>query len=273
MARAPERGHAGRVSGRVEFDEATARRVERMYGGRHMVGRRGMVRTALQAKPGDRIVDVGCGPGFYVAELAAEVGSSGSVVGVDASPDMLGLARSRCAGLANVELRQGDATEPPVEPEAFDAALCVQVLEYVPDTTAALAVMWRSLVPGGRVVVWDTDWATVSWYSNDADRMARVLGAFDDHLAHPSLPRTLVPQLRAAGFSDVRFTGHSTATAELTADTVPGPLVGLIASFVPGHCGVTSDEATEWAAEQRGLAEQGDAFFSCTQFCFTATKH
>lgn len=257
----------------MEFDEATARRLERMYGGRHMVERRGMVRTALQAEPGERIVDVGCGPGFYVAELAAEVGPSGWVVGVDASPDMLELARSRCADLANVELRQGDATEPPLEPEAFDAAVSVQVLEYVPDTAAALAAMWRSLVPGGRVVVWDTDWATVSWHSDDPDRMARVLWAFDDHLAHPSLPRTLVAQLRAAGFSDVRFTSHSTATTELTADTAAGPLVGLIASFVPGHRGVTSDEATAWAAEQRALAQQGDAFFSCTQFCFTATKH
>jgi arsenite methyltransferase len=261
------------VSGGVEFDEATARRLERMYGGRQMVERRGMVRAALRATPGDRIVDVGCGPGFYVAELAAEVGPSGSVVGVDASPDMLGLARSRCAGLANVELRQGDATDAPLEPEAFDAAVSVQVLEYVPDTASALAVMWRSLMLGGRVVVWDTDWATVSWHSNDAVRMARVLRAFDEHLAHPSLPRTLAPQLRAAGFSDVGFTGHSTATAELTAGTVAGSLVGLIASFVPGHCGVTRDEATEWAAEQRALAEQGDAFFACTQFCFTATKH
>jgi len=243
-----------------------------MYGGRHIVERRRRARAALGVGQGDRVVDVGCGPGFYLAELAGEVGSTGSVVGVDASADMLELARSRCAGLENVELRLGDAAELPLEPEAFDAAVSVQVLEYVKAVDVALATLWRALVSGGRIVVWDTDWASVSWHSNDTERMARVLRAFDDHLAHPSLPRTLGARLRAAGFSNIEFTAYTVATSELSDDTLPGSLVGLISSFVPGHGSVTVDEANEWAAEQRLLAEQGDAFFASTQFCFTGTK-
>ena len=112
-------------------------------------------------------------------------------MGVDASPDMLAVAARRCAGHANVEFREGEATALPVEASDFDAALCVQVLEYVADPTTALAQMHRALRPGGRAVVWDIDWATVSWHSADPDRMARVLRAWDDHLTHPSLPRTL----------------------------------------------------------------------------------
>jgi arsenite methyltransferase len=47
--------------------------------------RRRLVREALGVAPGERVLDVGCGPGFYVAELLEQVGATGSVVGVDAS--------------------------------------------------------------------------------------------------------------------------------------------------------------------------------------------
>ncbi len=237
-----------------------------------MEERRALVRTALGAQPGERILDVGCGPGYYAADLAATVGADGLVVGVDSSPEMLTLAQSRCAGLPNVEFRKGDAAAPPAAEGEFDAALSVQVMEYVTDPTAALEAIGRCLVPGGRLVVWDTDWATLSWHSRDPGRMERVLRVFDEHLAHPSLPRTLAPRLRVAGFSDVRFTCHTAATSELSADTVPGPLVGLVSSFVSGRGGISPDEATAWAAEQHALAESGEAFFACTQFCFTATR-
>jgi arsenite methyltransferase len=52
-----------------------------------------------------------------------------------------------------------------VDDESFDAAVCVQVLEYVANPTAGLAEINRALRPGGRVVVWDIDWATVSLHS------------------------------------------------------------------------------------------------------------
>jgi arsenite methyltransferase len=256
----------------VLFDEATSRRLERMYSTRDMVHRRRLVREALAAVPGERILDVGCGPGFYVAELLEEVGDGGSIVGVDSSPDMLALGRRRCEGRPNVEFLEGDASAPPVDDAAFDGVVCVQVLEYVPDATGALAAMWRVLRPGGRIVVWDTDWATVSWHSSDPVRMERVLRAFDEHLAHPSLPRTLPARMRTAGFDDVRFTGHCSATAELSFETHGGALLPLIENFVPGHLGVTKEEAKAWAADQDDLAERGEFFFACTQFCFTATK-
>ena len=155
---------------------------------------------------------------------------------------------------------------------AFDAALSVQVLEYVPDATAALAEMHRALRAGGRVLVWDVDWATVTWHTSDPDRMERVLGAFDEHLAHPSLPRTLPARLRAAGFDDVHFEGHTFATAELSPDAYGAAIIPLVAKFVPGHSGVTEEEAGAWADEQRDLGERGEFFFACIQFCFTAVR-
>jgi arsenite methyltransferase len=256
----------------VEFDEDMATKIEALYRIGDAVRRRRIVREALGAAPGERILDVGCGPGFYCAELAAEVGPSGSVVGVDSSPAMLELAARRCAGHAGVELRTADAVSLPVDDASFDAAVCVQVLEYVPDPTVALAEMHRALRPGGRVIVWDIDWATVSLHALDSALTERVLRAWDQHLTHPSLPRTLASQLRAAGFDEVRMEAHPFTTCEHDPETYGAALVPLVGTFVVGRNGITDEQAQAWVSEQQQLGQCAEFYFASTQLCFTATK-
>jgi arsenite methyltransferase len=257
----------------IAFDENLARQMETLYRTRDVHRRRAHVGEALAARAGERVLDVGCGPGFYVEELLDVVGPDGTVVGVDGSPEMLAAAAARCAGHPNVAFQQGDATSLPVDAESFDAALCVQVLEYVEDATTALAQMHRALRPGGRVVVWDVDWATVTWHSEDPARMERVLKCWDEHLTHPSLPRTLAARLRAAGFSNVGVEGHVFTTHALDPEAFgSGVVLPLIEQFVAGRPSVGPEEAKAWAAEQRELGERGELFFACTQFCFTAFR-
>jgi arsenite methyltransferase len=254
------------------FDEDMARAIERMYETGDARRRRVLVRAALAAAPGDRVLDVGCGPGFYCAELLADVGRGGCVVGIDASEAMLALARRRCDGAEHVELIEADATSLPVAGASVDRAACVQVLEYLAEPAAALAEMHRALRPGGRVLVWDIDWATVSLHSAEPARMERVMRAFDEHLAHPSLPRTLARRLRAAGFTDVRMQAHAFASCDFDPETYGVAVLPGIRAFVPGREGVTDEEAQEWLAEQHELGERGQYFMSSTQFCFTASK-
>jgi arsenite methyltransferase len=258
--------------GQLVFDEGMARAIERMYESRDYKRRRAAVRAALGATPGDRVLDIGCGPGFYCAELVAEVGAKGSVVGVDGSASMLALAARRCEGAENVEFQEADATSLPVPDSSVDRALSVQVLEYIAEPDAVLAEIYRALHPGGRIVVWDIDWATVSLHSKDPMRMERVMGAFEEHLAHPSLPRTLAPRMRAAGFTGVEMQAHAFAACELDPETYGGALLPGISSFVPGREQVTDEQARAWLAEQHQLGERGEYFFSSTQFCFAATK-
>jgi len=257
----------------IAFDESRARQMETLYRTRDVRRRRALVREALGARPGERILDVGCGPGFFVEELLHDVGAEGAVVGVDTSPQMLAAAAHRCAPHGDVDFREGDATALPVEEAAFDAALCVQVLEYVADPTVALAQMHRALRPGGRVVVWDIDWATVSWHSEDPQRMERVLRAWDAHLTHPSLPRTLGARLRAAGFTQVAAEGHVFVTTALDPEAFgTGVVLKLVEEYVADRPEIGLEEARAWAAEQRELGARGELFFACTQFCFTAIR-
>jgi arsenite methyltransferase len=254
------------------FDETLAEQMEVVYRSRDIVRRRRLVYDALAASPGERILDVGCGPGFYVRELLDQVGPEGTVVGVDPSPQMLGVAAHRSEGRPNVAFHEGSATSLPVESGGFDRALCVQVLEYLPDVEPALRELHRVLRRGGRVVLWDVDWATVSWHSSDPARMKRALLAWDEHLAEPSLPRTLAPRMRAVGFEDVTMEAHAFATAEFTADAYGSALLPLIVGYLATVDGFGPDEAEAWAAEQRELAASGDFYFACTQFCFSGTR-
>jgi ubiquinone/menaquinone biosynthesis C-methylase UbiE len=254
----------------LDFEEGVVQKLDAVYKTRDVVRRRRLVRDAVAAAPGERIVDVGCGPGYYVAELAEEVGPEGAVVGVDPSAPMLAVAAERCEGLANTSFEEGSAGELPVADASFDAAVSVQVMEYVPDVPAALADIRRVLRPGGRVVLWDVDWGTLSYHARDRDRSDRVLRAWDEHVAHTSLPRTLAPQLRAAGFEDVTMQAHAFATAELTFEAYGGSLVEIVETFVTqlGH----AEDAAAWAAEQRELGERGEFYCAVVQVCFSARR-
>ena len=200
----------------IDFDERIAAQLEVVYRTRDIRRRCALAYEALAAQPGDEVLDVGCGPGFYVVDMLDIVGANGLVTGVDASAAMLALAGRKAGERPNVRLLEGEATELPVGDASVDRAISVQVFEYLSDVDAALAELMRVVRPGGRVVVWDIDWSTLSWHSSDAERMARMVAAWDRHLADPVLPRTLLASLHRAGFTDARRQAHAFTAESMT---------------------------------------------------------
>ena len=256
----------------MQFDEATSRRVEATYTTPDVAGQRRVLLTALGLKPGEDVLDIGSGPGFLACEMSAEVGPGGSVTGLDPSPSMLSIARtrSRPAGSAPVEFRPGEATALPGPADSFDAVTSTQVYEYVDDVPAALAEAWRVLRRGGRLLVLDTDWDSIVWRSSDDDRMRRVLTAWDRHLADPRLPRRLTGLLEDAGFSVTHRSVIPLLNAGYDADTYSAGLIGFIAAFVPRHSEMTAGEIASWASDLAGLG--ADYFFSLNRYLFLAAK-
>ena len=105
-------------------------------------------------RPGDQVLDVACGTGV-VARLAADrVAPSGRVVGIDLNDAMLAVARAHAPDTgALIEWRQGDADALPFSEAAFDAVLCQQGLQFMPDKLGAVREMRRVAVPGGIVAL------------------------------------------------------------------------------------------------------------------------
>src|SRR5262249_9052597 len=132
----------------LDFHEENARRLEAIYTTPDVIEQRRAIRAALSLQSGERVLDIGSGPGFLAAEMAAEVGPAGRVHGIDPSESMLASGRRRDAP---VEYGTGDALALPFPDEHFDVAVCTQVYEYVEDVAAALAEARRVLRTGGRL--------------------------------------------------------------------------------------------------------------------------
>ena len=86
------------MSNKFTFDGAAARRIEQIYLTPDIVEQRRATRAILHLQPGETVLDVGCGPGYLLAEMADEVGDSGKLSGIDSGADMIVVARQRCAG-------------------------------------------------------------------------------------------------------------------------------------------------------------------------------
>jgi SAM-dependent methyltransferase len=126
--------------------------------------------TWLPRRAGD-VLDLGCGTGS-LSLLAAEQGHR--VTGVDLSPAMVARARAKLAGRDAVFL-VGDAATPPVGEQLFDAVLVRHVLWTLPDPGRVLR-HWRGLLrPGGRLVLVEGVWGTVSPVGIPADRLTALL--------------------------------------------------------------------------------------------------
>ncbi|MCX5523124.1 class I SAM-dependent methyltransferase [Streptomyces bobili] len=134
------------------------------------------LRGWLADRPGD-LLDLGCGTGS-LSLLAAERGHR--VTGVDLSPAMVEQARTKLAGRDAVFL-VGDAAAPPVGEERFDTVLVRHVLWTLPDPGRALR-HWRDLLrPGGRLVLVEGVWGTVSPVGIPADRLTALLAPLTGH--------------------------------------------------------------------------------------------
>jgi ubiquinone/menaquinone biosynthesis C-methylase UbiE len=256
----------------LRFDEEATKRLLAVYVTPDVMAQREQFLRALAPRTGERVLDVGSGPGFVAGAIAEAVGSTGAVSGVDISEAMLAAARSHCARQSWVEFRHADAKQLPFADDSFDAVISTQVLEYVPDVTAAIAEIHRVLRPGGRIVVVATDWDSIVWHSPDRERMSRILAAWEQHAADSYLPRTLASRLHRAGFRVESQQVLPLFNPAYDRNTYSNLMMDLIVSFVTGRNGITRDEAEAWAGELRRSGERGEYFFSLNRYLFLATR-
>jgi SAM-dependent methyltransferase len=108
-------------------------------------------------RPGESVLDIGCGAGFDTLIAARQVGLTGSVVAIDMTEAMLAKTRAGAqeVELGNVEARLGYAEALPIQDESIDVVISNGVINLTPDKVQAMREVWRVLKPGGRFQIAD----------------------------------------------------------------------------------------------------------------------
>lgn len=163
----------------------------------------------LALQPGQQVLDVGCGPGIDTCALAAWVGDSGTVYGVDIDPAMIAEADARAQqqAIGNVRHQLADVLSLPFADQSLDAVRAERLLQVLPDSlspTAVIAEMRRVLKPGGRLLLADADWGSASVDMQDTALERRLTAFFATRMRPNGLAgRQLYRGLQHAGFSEL----------------------------------------------------------------------
>lgn len=160
-------------------------------------------------RPGDRLLDVGCGPGTLTADLARLV-APGQVTGIDVVASVVGdaEAHAREAGVANAAFVIGDFRDAGLEQASFDVVHAHQVLQHLGDPVGALSAMAGLAAPGGVVAARDADYSAMTWAPDDA-RIRRWLEIYlavtRRNRAEANAGRWLLRWAHAAGLADAAY--------------------------------------------------------------------
>ena len=157
-------------------------------------------------KEGETVLDLGSGAGFDCFLAAGRVGSTGKVIGVDMTPEMLERARenARKDNIENVEFRQGDIEHLPVEDGCVDVIISNCVINLAPDKGRVFSEAFRVLKPGGRLMVSD-----IVLTKPLPEFVKNSIAAYIGCVAGASLREDYLEAMRQAGFENVTVQGET----------------------------------------------------------------
>ena len=215
---------------------------------------------ALQLSGAGTILDVACGVGFDVIELARRIPGA-NVYGLDPSQGFLELARERARGLANARFVGGDSRRLPFGNGCFDAVRIDRSLQHIGGPVDALREMVRVTRGGGRVVVAEPDWGTFFVYNGDLATGAKIAGFWEKSFANPYIGREAGVLLQCCGVENIGCRAHALAVRSVEAADVIFDLPRVTDNCVAAGV-LTEEEAKIWREATQAACRSG-ALLAC----------
>jgi ubiquinone/menaquinone biosynthesis C-methylase UbiE len=226
----------------------------------------------LGISEGDIVLDAGCGPGYDVLRMAALVGKTGKVTGIDMSERMIAIAEAKAKGTGlPVSFRTGDVRKLPFPDASFDKIRIERTLQILDNPGQILDEMIRVLRPGGRLLSIEPDWETFVCDPGSRDTARSFFRFCADQFPDGSTGRKLYRYFRERGLGDVVVN--------------PEPLIlhdiSLVAKMMNMEQFLSAakekgilkpDEVTLWQQELKAADAMGQFTFAGMMFAVTGRR-
>jgi len=219
------------------------------------------------------VLDLGCGTGVVARAIASRDRFAGTVTGIDQSSDFIAAAERLAAveGVGDrIEFAIGDAHKLDLPSARFDVTVAHTLISHVRDPLAVLAEAGRVTRHGGSVVVFDGDYASLTFDSPDPRLGEAVENALQSMImSAPRVMRELPRLLPQAGLRLVATQAHVYAEAGSS-----GFMLNLAEAYAPLAAAsglLPAAEVEAWLADQRCAAEDGTFFAACNYYTYVAS--
>ena len=230
--------------------------------------------AAMRIQSAKTVLDLGCGTGVAARAIAIQEGFAGHVTGVDVSPYLTAAAEDLATkeGIANtVTFRTGDSQRLDLPDSSFDAVVAHTLISHVPDPFTVLKEIVRVVKPGGTVGIFDGDYASMSFGSDDPEK-----GKADDEMiikaivTNSRVMRQMPQLLHEAGLA--LTTSFSYVIADIGKADFWESAIQSFVRLLPKAGAMSEIEARAWADTMFNRSAHGVFFGACNYYSFVATR-
>ena len=229
--------------------------------------------SLLALQPNDKVIDVGCGTGDDIREIAALIGPHGMAVGVDRSESMIKEARRRSSGQnIPVQFEVSEAEKLPWDSNYFEACHADRLLQHVLNPVRVLRELLRVLKPSGRLVIVDRDWGMVAVDSPNTRVTRIVLDSAAANIRNGWMGRKLYGLFKRIGVEDVRVQTHCIPVRSFeSADSLLDLRTVAEHAITGGE--LTYHDVEAWLEDLLQRDHCGEFFATITLFVVSGRKH